>query len=171
MNPKQKTDWRAIRLELDEALDKLSQTDRDAILLRFFEQRSLAEIGSVLGTNEDTARKRVSRALEKLRAVLVHVKVYTRLPPLHFRPAISTHAIQLAPRGVAATLTSASLASAGTAAGIITSTLLKIMAMTKLQFGVGASIVVLLTAALVVEHHSMAALRKKTKRSGKMWRN
>ena len=60
------TDWQAIRPALDEALDKLSQTDRDALLLRFFEQRSLAEIGSTLGTNEDAAGKRVKRALEKL---------------------------------------------------------------------------------------------------------
>jgi RNA polymerase sigma factor (sigma-70 family) len=151
------TDWHAIRPELDDALDRLSQTDRDAILLRFFEQRSLAEIGSALGTNEDTARKRVSRALDKLRAVLIRKGLTTTAATLS--AVISTHAVQLAPAGLAASLTSASLASAGAAAGI-TSTLLKIMGLTKLQFGMGASIVALLTAALVAEHHSMAALRE-----------
>ena len=65
------TDWQAIRPALDEALDKLNQTDRNALLLRYFEHRSLAEIGSALGTNEDAAGKRVKRALEKLRVVLV----------------------------------------------------------------------------------------------------
>ncbi len=63
-------DWEQIRPLLDEALDRLNRTDRDALLLRFFEQHSLAEIGRALGTNEDAARKRVSRALEKLRADL-----------------------------------------------------------------------------------------------------
>ena len=152
-----KTDWHAIRLELDEALDKLSQTDRDAILLRFFEQRSLAEIGSALGTNEDTARKRVNRALEKLRAVLVRKGLTTTAATLS--AAISTHAVQLAPAGLAATLTSASLTSAGTAAGI-TSTFLKLMGMTKLQLGTGAVIIAALTASLVVQKYSQNELRR-----------
>src|SRR5262245_48916539 len=63
-------DWEQIRPLLDEALDRLNQTDRDALLLRFFEQRSLAEVGRALGSNEEATRKRVSRALEKLRAHL-----------------------------------------------------------------------------------------------------
>ena len=64
-------DWEQIRPLLDEALDRLNCTDRDASLLRFFEQRSLAEVGRALGSNEDAARKRVSRALERLRALLL----------------------------------------------------------------------------------------------------
>ena len=54
-------DWEQIRPLLDEALDRLNQTDRDALLLRFFEQRSLAEVGCALGANEEAARKRVSQ--------------------------------------------------------------------------------------------------------------
>src|SRR5579872_167208 len=61
-------DWELITPLLDEALDRLQREDRDAILLRFFEERSLADIGTALRSNEDAARKRVNRALEKLRA-------------------------------------------------------------------------------------------------------
>ncbi len=61
-------DWEHIRPLLDEALDRLGRRDRDALLLRFFEQRSLADIGTTLGLSEEAARKRVSRALEKVRA-------------------------------------------------------------------------------------------------------
>jgi RNA polymerase sigma factor (sigma-70 family) len=154
------TDWHAIRPELDDALDRLSQTDRDAILLRFFEQRSLAEIGSALGTNEDTARKRVSRALDKLRAVLIRKGLTTTAATLS--AAISTHAVQLAPAGLAASLTSASLASATTAAGI-TSTLLKIMSMTKLQLGVASLVLAGATTALIVQHRSQAELQNENK--------
>jgi len=149
-------DWQAIRPELDNALDKLSPADRDAIILRFFEQRSFSEIGNALGANEDTARKRVSRALEKLQAVLVRKGITTTAAALS--AVISTHAVQLAPAGLAATLANASIASAGTAAGI-TSTLLKIMGMTKLQLGVTSIVLAGATTALIVQHRSQTDLR------------
>ena len=55
---------------LDEAIDQLSAEDRTAIVLRFFERRNLRAIGEALGSNDDAAQKRVSRALEKLRGLL-----------------------------------------------------------------------------------------------------
>ena len=58
--------WNQMSPLLDEALAALGEKDRQAVLLRFFENKSLAEVGSSLGLGEDTARKRVSRALEKL---------------------------------------------------------------------------------------------------------
>src|ERR1700733_8750457 len=58
--------WNQMSPLLDEALATLGETDRQAVLLRFFENKSLAEVGNYLGAGEDTARKRVSRALEKL---------------------------------------------------------------------------------------------------------
>ena len=45
----------------------LEETDRIAVLLRYFENKSLREVGQTLGTNEDAARKRVSRAVDRLR--------------------------------------------------------------------------------------------------------
>jgi RNA polymerase sigma factor (sigma-70 family) len=53
--------------QLDEALAHLGETDRNAILLRYFEQQSLRDVGVALGLNEEAAKKRVARALEKLR--------------------------------------------------------------------------------------------------------
>jgi hypothetical protein len=55
---------------MDEALARLGDADRHALLLRFFEQRALADVGAALGVSEDGARKRVQRALERLRHVL-----------------------------------------------------------------------------------------------------
>jgi RNA polymerase sigma factor (sigma-70 family) len=52
---------------LDHALQRLSRRERDAVLLRFFDQRPLPEVSSTLGISEDAAKKRVTRALEKLR--------------------------------------------------------------------------------------------------------
>jgi len=59
--------WRQLTPFLDEAISILNPKDRNAILLRFFEKKSLKEVGAALGLNEDAAQKCVSRALEKLR--------------------------------------------------------------------------------------------------------
>src|SRR5256885_14496054 len=63
-------DWERLRPLLDEAIDELPEADRSAVVLRFLEQRAFLDIGATLRLSEDTARKRVDRALEKLRAVL-----------------------------------------------------------------------------------------------------
>jgi RNA polymerase sigma factor (sigma-70 family) len=55
---------------LDEAINLLAEKDRTAILLRFFEDRDFRQVGVALGSNEDAARMRVNRALEKLQSLL-----------------------------------------------------------------------------------------------------
>ena len=51
-------------------MQKLAERDRMALLCRFFEGRSYAQIAAGLSLTEDAARMRVERALEKLRALL-----------------------------------------------------------------------------------------------------
>jgi len=55
---------------VDVALSELSDSERDAVVLRFLRRQSLREVAQSLGTSEEAAKKRVSRALEKLRALL-----------------------------------------------------------------------------------------------------
>jgi hypothetical protein len=52
---------------LDDAVKSLSQTDRNAILLRFFENKTFLQTADALGIAEEAAKKRVTRAVEKLR--------------------------------------------------------------------------------------------------------
>jgi hypothetical protein len=52
---------------LDAALGRLRQKEHDAVIPRYFQGKSLGEVGLALGITEDAAKKRVSRALEKLR--------------------------------------------------------------------------------------------------------
>ena len=59
--------WPQFEGELDGALASLRESDRKAILLRFYEHKTFDEIAVILGTAEEAARKRVSRAVEKLR--------------------------------------------------------------------------------------------------------
>lgn len=60
----------ALRPLLDDALVVLRYDDREAVVLRYFAQRSFAEIASTLRITEEAARKRVERAVEKLHQTL-----------------------------------------------------------------------------------------------------
>jgi RNA polymerase sigma factor (sigma-70 family) len=146
-------DWEKLRLVLDEAMHELKETDREAILLRYFKNQQFTEIGEKFGLNENAARMRVERALEKLRAVFLRrgIAATTALASV-----ISANAVQIAPAGLAATLTNTSLAAAGTGT---TLTLLKLMTMTKLKLGLSALVVAGATTALVVQHQAQEKLR------------
>ena len=62
--------WEGVRPCLDEAMARLGETDRRAIMLKFYEKKTFREIGLDLGIAEEAARKRVSRATKKLRGLL-----------------------------------------------------------------------------------------------------
>ena len=99
---------------LDAALADLTEADRDAVVLRFLAGRSLAEVGATLGTNEDAAQKRVSRALEKLRDAFR--KRGVTVSGGIVAAALGVAGTQAAPAGLAGVIATASLAGAGTAA-------------------------------------------------------
>jgi len=150
-------DWNRLRPVLDDAMHSLNDADREAILLRFFENRRHGEIGARLGVTENTARMRVERALEKLRGQLLRRGWTTTAATLS--TVISANAVQIAPTGLAATLTTASLA--GAAAGTTTTlTALKLMSMTKLQLGVTALVIAGAATTLLLQHQSQATLRE-----------
>jgi len=125
------SEWTAIEPLLDEAMEALDPPDRSAILLRYFEDKSLREIGQALGTSEDAAQKRVSRALDQLREFFFKRGRAVGVGGL--AAVISANAVQSAPAGLqAAILTSAAISGAGAPiAGTIGIT--KTLAMTTLQ--------------------------------------
>src|SRR5450631_2705390 len=59
--------WNQIAPLLDGAMEQLGKKDHDAVVLRFFENKTFAEVGATLGASEDAAKMRVNRALVKLR--------------------------------------------------------------------------------------------------------
>ena len=59
--------WREIKPLFNDAIAELGRKDRDAVVLRFIEGKNLKEVGATLGLSEEAAKKRVSRAVEKLR--------------------------------------------------------------------------------------------------------
>jgi hypothetical protein len=148
-------DWEQVAPEIDRALDRLNRTDRDALVLRYFSQSSFAAIGAALGSNEDTARKRVTRALAKLRSLLERRGVTTSATALS--ALLAANAVQAAPVGLTAALASASLAASASAGGVAL-TFLELMTMTKLKAGlVSALIVAGVATPLVLQPHQSAA--------------
>ena len=124
--------WEQMSPLLDEALATLGETDRQAVLLRFFENKSLAEVGSHLGTGEDTARKRVSRALEKLHRYFSKRGVSSTTAII--AGAISANSVQAAPVALAKSVTAVAIAKGAAASGSTLTLIkgaLKIMAWTK----------------------------------------
>jgi RNA polymerase sigma factor (sigma-70 family) len=123
--------WEEMAPQLDAALGELSEPDRDALLLRYFEGKSAREMAQTLGTSEEAAQKRVSRAVDHLRELLAKRGVNAGAGGLVL--LLSANAVQAAPAGLALSITS-SAALAGTAAATLTaSTAAKTVAMTALQ--------------------------------------
>ena len=143
---------------LDEAITQLGTEDRNAILLRFFERRDFRSIGEALGSTEDAARMRVSRALEKLHALLKCRGV--TLSAAALGTALASESLTAAPAGLAVSLAASVLASSAAGAGF-TATVLKILVMTKLKAGILAAVVVAGTAtSLVVLQQARAKQRE-----------
>ncbi|MGA2221065.1 MAG: sigma-70 family RNA polymerase sigma factor [Verrucomicrobiia bacterium] len=137
---------------LDEAINRLGAEDRTAILLRFFEQRDFRSVGKALGSNEDAARMRVNRALEKLHSLLTHRGVTLSIAALG--TVLSAEAVTAAPVGLAVTISSVALAGAAAGTGT-TLTLIKLMTMTKFQaVVVGAIVVAGVATPLVIQHQA-----------------
>ena len=67
---RQEADWEEISPLLDDAVGKLGKADREVVLLRFYQQKAMAEVGEALGLSEEAAKKRVQRAVGKLREKL-----------------------------------------------------------------------------------------------------
>ena len=114
---------------LDEALMGLRETDRVALMLRFLEERSLRDVGAALGIPEEAARKRVSRALERVTGFF---RQRGFALPATGGAAVLGQAVHAAPLGLAPAVTSAGLAAGGAATGIHL-VFLSLMSLTKVQ--------------------------------------
>jgi RNA polymerase sigma factor (sigma-70 family) len=167
--------WEQMSPLLDEALATLGETDRQAVLLRFFENKSLAEVGNSLGTGEDTARKRVSRALEKLHRYFNKRGVSSTTAII--AGAISANSVQAAPVALAKTISAIAVAK-GVAASGSTLTLikgaLKFMAWTKAKMAVVVAAGVILaagTTTVVVKAVHSAHEKAQAARAADLFKN
>ncbi|BDI30010.1 hypothetical protein CCAX7_20610 [Capsulimonas corticalis] len=88
-------EWQSVDPYLNDALSSLKALDRDAVLLRFFEGCTLSEVGSQLGVSEEGARKRVDRALDKMRGYFTRHGIAA--PSAALALLLSAHAAKAVP--------------------------------------------------------------------------
>jgi RNA polymerase sigma factor (sigma-70 family) len=127
--------WTQIEPLLDEAMQSLDQADRTAILLRYFESKSLREVGEALGASDDAAQKRVQRAVERLREFLLQRKL--KVGATGLVALVSANAIQAAPSALATSVAVGAVAACTSTAVTLT----KAIAMTTLQKTIIATVV------------------------------
>jgi RNA polymerase sigma factor (sigma-70 family) len=148
--------WTQIAPLLDDALGQLGENDHNAVVLRFFENKSMSEVGAALGASEDAAKMRVNRALEKLRQFFLKRGVDSTTAII--AGAISTHSVQAAPVALAKSVTAVAIVKGAAASGSTLTLIkgaLKIMAWTKTKTVIVGAIViagVLTTTTFAVRH-------------------
>ena len=148
-------DWQQIAPVLDDAMNCLNPTDRDVLVLRFFERQPLRVIGTAIGASEDAVRMRVGRALESLRRLLAKRGVTSTTSALAI--FLADQAITAAPAGIAAGISGAALAGAAVKAWGISTFLFQLMTMTKLKIGIAGLVIATgVTLFLIIQHQHNA---------------
>ena len=143
--------WEQIAPFLEPAMAQLREADRNAVVLRYFENKDLKAVGSALGVSEDTAQKRVARAIEKLRSFFS--KSGAALSTAALTTALGSNAVQAAP---AATVSAAIAAAAGgqmtasSSVAILIQETLRLMTWTKTKYALAVATGILLVAGIAV---------------------
>ncbi|HZQ46766.1 MAG TPA: sigma-70 family RNA polymerase sigma factor [Verrucomicrobiae bacterium] len=131
--------WDHLSPMLDEALNEIGETDRLAVLLRFFQRKPMREVGQILGVSEDAAKMRVSRAVERLRIIFAKRGVACSSAALGVLLAEKT--VEAAPMSMASSITSAAVSGAAASTLPLTQVLVymaKIKAQTLVVAGIAA---------------------------------
>ncbi len=150
-------DWTHIEPLLDEAMHALDDTDRSAVLLRYFENKSLRGVGEALGTSEDAARKRVNRAVECLREFFAKRGVTVGATGLVV--VISANAVQAAPVGLAVMISTAGTLVGTTLTTAASTASTKAIAMTTFQKSLTSTALVLAIGTGIYETRRAEILR------------
>jgi len=144
---------------LDEAMHTLREQDRHAIILRFFQDKPFARVGESLGLNENAARKRVERALVKLRSVFARHGI--TISTVALPEMLAGQAVSAAPADLAALVAKGALIGASAIPPLVP-IFFKFMSITKC--GLIALVTASLTTGLVVQTKRNNKLRDENRR-------
>src|ERR1035437_3775541 len=141
------TVWNKLAPILEENMARLRDRDRDALVLRFFENKSIKEIATTLGLDERAAQKRVQRALEKLRGSFTRRGI--TFSAALISSAIAANSVNAAPAAVNALATAAAAGRNATeSTNVIIRGALKAMVWAKVKFVVSVGAAALLVGAV-----------------------
>ncbi len=144
-------EWREVTPQLDEAVARLSKRDREAIVLRFYRDQSMSEIAAATGVSEEAAKKRVARAVEKLRKALARRGV-KEIGALAIASGLSAAIAEKAPAQLVQSVSSAA-GTASAAATQIASGAMNMMIYAKLKLVALVMLAIVFTPALVMLVH------------------
>jgi RNA polymerase sigma factor (sigma-70 family) len=148
--PQKSTSWADLAPVIDELVDRLPPLDRDILLLRYYDNRSLGSIGRQHGLTEDTAGKRAARALEKLRTMLGRRGIVTSTAALEL--LLPAHAAVPASQALTLTIVSATRGVAPAIPGFLASTILTMTTKTIVTTAAAAAVLLGSAAYLAVGH-------------------
>lgn len=138
--------WAQIEPLLDGAMSELSEADRAALILRYFQNKSLREVGAALGISDDTAQKRITRAIERLKKTFAREGVTLSSDILS--ATLPVHTVIAAPESLSILITNSVAANAAISAS--TATLVKgtlhMIAWTKLKLTGGLAALLIVVA-------------------------
>lgn len=145
---------------LDDAMAQLGEPERNAILLRFFSGESFAEVGRAFQISEEAARKRVDRAVEKLRHALGRRGIVSTASALcatlgaHAAPAVADDALAAIANGAWQQASAVSSVPLGV---LMSSTKVSVAIASAVVLLAGVSVVRDASAARLAEEHQAAA--------------
>ena len=140
---------------LDDALAGLSRVEQDALLLRFFQDKNFREVGATLGLNEEAARKRTDRALDKIRLHFSRRGITATAALLG--SALTTHAATPPPAGFATKVVTSSFAQVSGVAGFIQAVWATYFMTTTSKVITTAVLVALITSISLYVHYNTTA--------------
>ena len=155
--------WKAIEPFLDDAMARLPERDRDAVVLRYFENRSLGEVGRTLGISEDAAQKRLSRSIDRLRQFINPRQPW--ITPGALAAAITAGAVESAPSTAhAATISTAALAAATVGSTSLTTSTFTLLTMTTAKTLITGAVGIALVTGLVLQQQQVHRLQAERER-------
>ncbi len=143
--------WAEIEPVLNQSLAALREGERESVLLRFFQGMSFAETGTALGVSEEAARKRVTRALEKMRRFFGQEGIV--VPGAALAALLSAHAAKAVPAQLTGEIVKTLVGTVPGQVSLISQGVLQAMNIFKLKVAAGAAALVLAgTIAYAMAH-------------------
>jgi len=140
--------WMQIGPLLDTAMGGLNETDRHAIVLRFFDGKSMKDVGATMGGSEDAAKMRVNRAVGKLQKFFLKRGITSSAEAI--TGAIAANSVQAAPVVLANSVAALALAkgAAGGGSTLLIKGTLKLMAWYNAKAAIIAGTAIILAAGV-----------------------
>lgn len=142
--------WNDLADHLEPAMDCLNPADRTALLLRFYRSQSVAEVASTLGITEEAAKKRLQRALDRLRHALASQQRGLTTTSAALGATLLAHSTTPAPASLSTTILTTIATPAATSAATVASGVSQTILWTKVKVAAVALFAIGLTAGIVL---------------------